>query len=138
MKVTETRASTPGSIRRQNRPKGVSGDEFASQLAAGAEPAAQGGTSAVDVLDGVLAIQEVADKGEERRNARAHGEDVLQGLEQIRLGLLAGRIPVHQLNELVRVARGHRPEFTDPRLGEILDEIELRAAVELAKLGRYE
>jgi hypothetical protein len=107
-------------------------------LAAGAEPAAQGGTSAVDVLDGVLAIQEVADKGEERRNARAHGEDVLQGLEQIRLGLLAGRIPVHQLNELVRVARGHRPEFTDPRLGEILDEIELRAAVELAKLGRYE
>ena len=54
------------------------------------------------------------------------------------MGLLAGRIPTHLLNELVLALRERRPEFTDPRLGEILDEIELRASVELAKLGHYD
>lgn len=92
----------------------------------------------VDVLDGVLAIQEVGDDGDDRRKANAHGELVLQRLEQIRMGLLAGRIPTHMLNELVQSLRERRPEFTDPRLGEILDEIELRASVELAKLGHYD
>ena len=127
-----------GSIRRRKRSKGVSEGGFASELAAGTEPAARSGVGAVDVLDGVLAIQEVGDKGDDRRKARAHGELVLQRLEQIRLGLLAGRIPTHQLNELVRALRGRPPQFTDPRLGEILDEIELRASVELAKLGHYD
>ncbi len=138
MKVSGTGASKAGSIRHQKRSKGLSGARFASELASGAEPTAQGGVSAVDVLDGVLATQEVGDQGDDRRKARAHGENVLQRLEQIRLGLLAGRIPTHQLNELVRVLRGQRLEFTDPRLGEILDEIELRAAVELAKLEYYD
>ncbi len=126
-----------GSIRRRKRSKGVSDGGFASELAAGAEPAPQGGVGAVDVLDGVLAIQEVGGDGEDRRKANAHGEFVLQRLEQIRMGLLAGRIPTHLLNELVLALRERRPEFTDPRLGEILDEIELRASVELAKLGHY-
>ncbi len=127
-----------GSIRHQKRSKSVSGGRFASELASGAEPTAQGGVGAVDVLDDVLATQEVGDDGDDRRNARAHGENVLQRLEQIRLGLLAGRIPTHRLNELVQVLRRQRADFTDPRLGEILDEIELRAAVELAKLGHYD
>ena len=70
--------------------------------------------------------------------AHAHGESVLQRLEQIRMGLLAGRIPTQLLNELVRNLRRPRPGFTDPRLGEILDEIELRASVELAKLDHYD
>ncbi len=138
MKVAGTGASEVGSIRRQKRSKGVSGGGFASELMAGAESATRGGVAAVDVLDGVLAIQEVGDEGEHRRKAHAHGELVLQRLEQIRLGLLAGRIPTHQLNELVRALRARPPRFTDPRLGEILDEIELRASVELAKLGHYD
>ncbi len=138
MKVAGTGAPKLGSIRPRKRSKGASRDDFASELAVGAEPAPLGGTSAVDVLDGVLAIQEVGDDRHGRRQARAHGENLLLRLEQIRLGLLAGRIPAHQLNELVRDLRRRRAQFTDPRLGEILDEIELRAAVELAKLGRYE
>ncbi len=127
-----------GSIRRRKRSKGVSQGGFASEMAAGAEPATRGGVGAVDVLDGVLAIQEVGDEGDDRRKAHAHGEQVLQRLEQIRMGLLAGRMPTHQLNELVRALRGRPAQFTDPRLGEILDEIELRASVELAKLGHYD
>ena len=137
MKVAGTGASKLGAIRRQKRSKGVSEGGFASELAAGAEPAPQGGAGTVGVLDGVLSIQEVGRDGEDRRKAHAHGESLLQRLEQIRMGLLAGRIPTHLLNELVLNLRRPRPGFTDPRLGEILDEIELRASVELAKLGHY-
>ncbi len=138
MRVARTGSRNLGSIRRSKRSTGASEGGFASELTAGAEPAAQGATSTVSVLDGVLAVQEVGEEGQGRSHARARGEDVLQRLEQIRLGLLAGRIPVHQLNGLVRVLRAQRTQFNDPRLGEILDEIELRAAVELAKLGRYD
>lgn len=138
MKVAGTGAPNPGSIRPRKRSTGASGDDFASELAVGAEPAPLGGAGAADVLDGVLSIQEVGGDEHDRQEARAHGENLLLRLEQIRLGLLAGRIPAHQLNELVRDLRRRRAAFTDPRLGEILDEIELRAAVELAKLSHYE
>jgi hypothetical protein len=138
MKVAGTGASKLGSIRRQKRSKGVSEGGFASELAAGTEPAPQGGVGTVEVLDGVLSIQEVGGEGEDRRKAHAHGGSVLQRLEQIRMGLLAGRKPTQLLNELVRNLRGSRPGFTDPRLGEILDEIELRASVEIGKLGHYD
>jgi hypothetical protein len=140
MKVAGTRATNAGSIRRPKRSNGASGDGFASALATGDETAASsaaGATGALDMLDGVLSLQEVGDRGGERRRARVRGEQVLQRLEQIRLGLLAGRIPTHQLNELVRALRESRSEFTEPRLVEILDEIELRAAVELAKLDHF-
>ena len=41
-----------------------------------------------------------------------------------------------QLAQLAQTIRARREEIDDPRLAEILDEIELRAAVELAKFSR--
>ena len=41
------------------------------------------------------------------------------------------------LGQIVRLVRSRREAFDDPKLSAILDEIELRAAVELAKLGQY-
>jgi hypothetical protein len=138
MKVAGTGASKPGSIRRQTRANGASDGGFASKLASSPEPARQKGAGAVDVLGGILSAQEVGDGDDDRRKARDLGESVLQRLEQIRMGLLTGRIPRHQLNALAVAMRKPRPGFTDPRLAEILDEIELRASVELAKLEHYD
>lgn len=137
MKVAGTRASNVGSVRKDKRSKGASGSGFASELAAGGAPAAHGVVAAVDVLDGVLSVQEVGDNGGERRRARSHGENLLNRLDGIRIGLLEGRIPARQLDGLLRALRDARPAIADPRLNEVLDEIELRAAVELAKLDCY-
>lgn len=137
MKVAGTRAPNTGSVRNDKRPRSASGGGFASELAANSPTAARAGVAAVDVLDGVLAGQEVGDNGGERRRARSRGDNLLDRLDQIRVGLLDGRIPRHQLNALVRALGEERPAFADPRLNEILDEIELRAAVELAKLDHY-
>jgi hypothetical protein len=60
---------------------------------------------------------------------------MLDELEQIRLGLLLGAIPRAKLEQLAQLVRARREQVDDPRLMAILDEIELRAAVELAKLA---
>ena len=60
---------------------------------------------------------------------------MLDELEQIRLGLLLGAIPRARLEQLAQMVRARREQLDDAKLIAILDEIELRAAVELAKLA---
>ena len=61
---------------------------------------------------------------------------MIDGLDEIRQGLLVGAIPKSKLAALVEVVREERDQADDPRLSALLDEIELRAAVELAKLDQ--
>ena len=63
---------------------------------------------------------------------------MLDRLEEIRTGLLLGSIPRSQLHELAQVAQQTRESFVDPALSDVLDDIELRARVELAKLDATE
>ena len=53
-------------------------------------------------------------------------------------GLLAGGIPRLTLNRLASAVSARRDGFSDPKLQSVLDEIELRARVELAKLEQSE
>ena len=59
----------------------------------------------------------------------------MERLEQIRLGLLRDNLSRLDLQGLVLRLAERRRETGDPRLIEIVDEIELRAKVELAKLS---
>jgi hypothetical protein len=68
--------------------------------------------------------------------ARAHAEDVLDRLEALRAWILVGAMPKDKLVELAQRLRAQRQRSDDPRLNEIIDEIELRAEVEIAKLTR--
>jgi hypothetical protein len=56
-------------------------------------------------------------------------------LDELRLAILDGRLRPVDLERLTRLVAEQRTAADDPRLAGILDEIELRAAVELAKLG---
>ena len=88
-------------------------------------------------VESLLAIQELAadgGKGGESAAAQRHGEDLLARLDRLRLDLIAGAVPRERLEALARAVRGGRAETSDPRLQAILEEIELRAEVELAKL----
>ena len=58
----------------------------------------------------------------------------MDALEDIRRDLLAGGIPMHRLTELKRQISVQKQFVSDPRLNELIEDIELRAAVELAKL----
>lgn len=92
------------------------------------------GPGPIAALDSILMLQGMDDSTEGRSKGAAHGEQLLNLLDAVRDGLLAGNIPRSTLNKLaVAVTRRHEA-FADPRLQDVLDQIELRAHVELAKL----
>jgi len=106
-----------------------------------AETAAPEGIGGVAGVSGIFAAQTVGDQGggpdyEERKRRAKRGQDLLDRLENLRRGLLAGAIPKDSLADLARAVREKREAGADPLVSRLLDEIELRAEVELAKLSR--
>ena len=95
-------------------------------------------TTPVRASEGVLAVQEAPNSttGRSRGLTLRYGEDMLDRLDQIRDGLLVGAITKNEVAELARTMRAGRQRSDDPRLNEIIDEVELRAEVEIAKLTR--
>lgn len=85
-------------------------------------------------VDNILMLQGVDDSLSGRSKGLAHGEDLLDMLDDIRDGLLGGGIPRTTLNRLAHAVSKRQEGFADPKLQVVLDEIELRAKVELAKL----
>ncbi len=132
--LTSRRLTTP---RRKQRGEAVGTGGFASELEREAPAAASVGAGAgLGQVDALLALQEVPDSPAGDAGAKRRGEELLDELERLRLGLLAGALPREALDRLTRLVAERRGEIDDPRLAAVIDEIELRAAVELAKLER--
>ncbi len=91
------------------------------------------GASIVGGIDALFAMQNVADALDDR-GAAARGEEILDRLEDLRRGLLLGRIGRDKLGRLAALSSAGAQSATDPRLRDLLLEIDLRAQVELAKL----
>jgi len=122
------------SSRRDEKTDGTSGQKFAAALG-GDQPAAPAAAPpAVSAVDVLLSAQEVPDALAQRRRALQRGNALLDRLEDLRLALLAGVLPRERLDELARLAKSARETVDDPKLSAILDDIDLRVAVELAKL----
>jgi hypothetical protein len=121
-------------VRRDGDKAEAAGDKFAAALDDSEPAAAAAQSPAVSALEGLLSIQEMPDALVGRRRAMLRADVLLDRLEDLRLGLLAGVVPRDRLEELARLARTARDTVDDPRLAAILDQIDLRAAVELAKL----
>ena len=133
MKVDPTRRVGVSNVKRSGDSKGTSG-EFGRLLSTNSEAATVSGPAAAAPVDSLLAVQEVDDQGGGgSAKARQRAELMLERLEEIRTGLLLGAIPRSQLVDLARAAQETRENFVDPALGDVLDDIELRARVELAK-----
>lgn len=94
--------------------------------------------SGIGAVDALFVVQSVGEAGEReaRKQLIGRGEDILDRLEEIRHGLLLGVVPKEKLVALAQMVRTKRHDCQDPRLGALLDEIELRAEVEIAKLSR--
>ena len=98
-------------------------------------PVARSNTVAgVASLDALIALQEVGGPLERRRKAVRRAGAILDVLDEVKLGRLDGGVPPAALDRLVQAVRLERGEGDEPRLRELLDEIETRAVVELAKL----
>jgi hypothetical protein len=122
-------------VRRINKGASSSDSTFSVSSSSGdGRPTAVAAPGPLTALESILTLQGMDDSMNGRSKGLQHGEHLLDMLDQVRDGLLAGGIPRSTLNRLA-VAVGRRHEsFADPKLQGVLDEIELRAHVELAKL----
>jgi hypothetical protein len=103
--------------------------------AADAAPASRlASAPGVGSIDALIALQEVDGPLERRRKAVRRADVILDVLDEVKLELLDGGVAPAQLDRLVQAVRRERQHTEDPRLESLLDEIETRAAVELAKL----
>ena len=87
----------------------------------------------VSTVDALSPVElEMADSDNKHASSRA--TLILDRLEDIRQGLLIGAISKPRLEELAGTIKETRDSALNPEMSDILDEIELRAKVELAKL----
>ncbi len=139
MKIDPTKVAGVSQAKRANRANRANkpgGTAFADMLGETSSTEQASAPTAAGGVDSVLAVQAVGDREADARKARERAELMLSRLEDIRDGLLMGAIPTDRLQELAVAAREQREDIDDDRLIEILDDIELRARVELAKLDR--
>jgi hypothetical protein len=99
-----------------------------------------GAASSLSSLAALIALQNeplsAESSGERRRKAAARGFGLLDALGRFRLGLLAGGIDESALSSLRQGLDEAQKGADEPELDRILQAIDTRAAVELAKLGR--
>lgn len=106
----------------------------AGETASAASTSGVARTGGVMGMDALLALQDVGGPLERKRRAVSRAGRILDVLDEIKMALLDGELSLGQLDRLRRAVRDERALTEDPKLEGLLDDIELRAAVEIAKL----
>lgn len=138
MRIQGTGTTTQSkSIKKTTTQKSQSSDFGAMVSDSVSETASSGHAQSLESLDSLLILQQV-DERENRRQALHSGDDLLDDLARMRSALLGGNVSEKQLIELERKVNDlqilkDKQSFADPRLFEVLSDIQLRVQVELAK-----
>lgn len=132
MKIENTRPL--GSPRRApGRKTGRAGDAVFSVATEESEQSrAVAGSAPIATLDSLRVLQEV-DDDDRPMPPRDRANSLLDRLEALQLALLSDGIPRQNLLDLQRLVERERGLVRDKRLNALLDEIDLRVKVELAK-----
>ena len=109
----------------------VNEGEEQTQRAGSAAP-----TAATHDIGSILALQSVEDPTVKKKKLVRRGVQLLDTLEDIKADLLVGRVSEGRMDQLMALISQAR-DRSDPRLDALLDDIELRARVELAKRGLF-
>ena len=133
MKVTGPSAPTTSTPSRAARPTG--GFSLGSTAGASAPAAAPAASATTNVagLSALMALQGVESATERRRRAIRRGGGLLDRLDELKIALLSGEAGEGALERLGQGLREARTDEDEPGLSDLLNQIDLRAAVELAK-----
>ena len=135
MRIEKTRSGqSAGSVKRS----GASGDRAAFSSAL--EPAAPAvstqsaaGLVGVSSVAAVMALQGAEDPLEKRKRVARRGRQMLESLDQLKLDLLDGRDTEATLTRMKTLIESAREQSDEPSLESLIDQIELRVEVEIAK-----
>ena len=134
MKVDQTRRNSLAGVKRSSGNRVVASSDFDSLLISEQKIDAVAATNRISSVDAVVGLQEITGDNTDERGAKNRANLILDKLEDIRMGLLMGQIPKSNLEELSKILILARENSIDSNLLEIIEDIELRAKIELAKL----
>ena len=141
MKVSGSKAAGTSGLSRKKTTGGSGGSGFADtmrSLDSSGGASGSGGvhsTGSVSALDALLALQQSGDALDSpKKAAMLRAKSLLEQLEAVRDGLLSGQLSGDRLKQLVGLVDQQREAIDDPELSAVLDEIDMRARIELAKL----
>ena len=133
MKVNGLSGTPPPQGPRANRAAGGFAVATTGPSVSANATTATSGVGGVADVSALMALQGVEDPMERRRKAIRRGGGLLDRLDELKLALLQGEAGEAALDRLTRTLREERSQEPDPALNALLDQIDLRAAVELAK-----
>ncbi len=140
MKITGPSNTSSASAAR-GAGRATSGGVFSLSTAEAAEAAADAqrmaGLDGVMTVSALLALQGVEDPLSRKKRAMGRAGRILDMLDDLKVAMLEGAASPATLDNLARTVREERAATDDPGLEDVLNQIETRAAVELAKLGRH-
>lgn len=95
-------------------------------------------THSIARVDALLSVQGAESPTERaaRKRMQERGADILKELDKLRHSLLTNNLTIGQVVDIADVVASHRERVVDPRLTAILDEIDLRAQIEMAKIQK--
>jgi|SRR5215510_12628607 len=126
-----TMAAAPSTPSRRASSGTFSVDERSESAAAKAPSAPR----TIGGIDALIALQGVEDPIERRRHAVKRGRLALDALDELKIGLLGGTLTAATLSKLRSAATYLKDGSGEAHLDGVLDEIELRVEVEIAKLS---
>lgn len=130
------RTSQSGPAKKKDRAGEADGSFGSLVTGAAGGPAGTAATQSIASVDVLLAAQGADDPAQRgaRQRMRQRADSLLRELDGLKAALLTGRLTVGHVIDIADVIASHREKVMDPRLTAILDEIDLRAQIELAKL----
>ena len=135
MRIEKTRPTTSVSSRKPVRnTDGFTVVADDAPKSGGASPV--GGVTGVGSVDALMALQTVDPPEERRKRAARRGRRIVDALDRLHLGLVGGHVEKAHLSLLTATLEETREETDDPHLESILDQIDLRARVEIEKAKR--
>ena len=139
MKITEFSAVRNISSPRRRGKTSETSSNFADFLDVGSADETAHAAQLSDVagsaaVGNMLVLQEISEEEIERKKLIKKGKNLIDTLDGLRQQLLIGSVPLSTLHQLKQQLSVQKQMTSDPRLLALIDDIELRAAVELAKL----
>lgn len=137
MKIESVSSSQAAALKKAN---GIAAPGFSlpageAAQTSNAKPVAN--TAPIANLDSLLALQMVDTEQEKKRKATNRAKGLLDQLDTLRVATLTGNVTKSQLINLSNSLKEKLDDFEDEGLKTIIQEIELRAEVELAKLETF-
>jgi hypothetical protein len=139
MKVEGPSKSNKAGKANKTAKKGKTDSTFGDMVVGAAKEAAGTvATQAISKVDALLAVQGVdsATEGKKRAQVRERADKILRQMDHMRLAILTGNLTIGQVIDIADVVASHREKINDPELTAVLDEIDLRAQIEIAKMRK--